>query len=69
MDDPPRLTTGSQIRWPHCHRLHPLIQPYADEGTDYARAMLFVECRGGKYYVGQAAACGHNEGDGGEEKR
>ena len=52
MDNPPRLQPGSQIRCPHCRRLHPLIKPYV-EGTEYTRAMLFVECRGRRYYAGQ----------------
>jgi hypothetical protein len=54
MDNPPRLQPGSQIRCPHCRRWHPAIKPY-DVGTEYTRAMLFVECRGGRYYVGQQA--------------
>jgi hypothetical protein len=53
MDNPPRLQLGSQVRCPHCRRWHLAIKPYA-EGTDYTRAMLFVECRGGRYYAGQA---------------
>ena len=52
MDNPPRLQPGSQVRCPHCRRWHPAIKPYT-EGTDYTRLMLFVECRGLRYYVGQ----------------
>lgn len=28
------------------------IKPYA-EGTEYTRRMLFMECRGQRYYAGQ----------------
>jgi hypothetical protein len=52
MDTPPRLQPGSQVRCPYCRRFHPAIKPYT-EGTDYTVLMLFVECVGLRYYVGQ----------------
>ena len=51
----PRLRPGVRVRCPQCRRFHPAIKPYA-EGTDYTRLMLFVECRGLRYYVGQLDA-------------
>ena len=54
MNSQPRLQPGVQVRCPRCRRPHPLIKPY-DSGTEYTLRMLFVECRGGRYYVGQEA--------------
>jgi len=58
--EPLPLGAGSQIRCPHCQHWHPLIKPYAD-GTDYTRAMLFFECRGGRYYAAQEGGPSRHE--------
>lgn len=52
MDNLPRLHPGLRIRCPHCRQWHPAIRPY-NVGTEYTQCMLFVECRGSRYYVGQ----------------
>jgi len=52
MNDPPHLQPGFQVRCPHCHRWHPAIKSY-DVGTEYTLRMLFVECQGLRYFVGQ----------------
>ena len=52
MDYRPALQPGSQIRCARCGRLHSLIKPY-DVGTDYTRAMLFVDCPRFSAYRGQ----------------
>ena len=44
---------GSQIRCPHCRRWHDVITVHT-EGTAYTVAMRYWECRGRRFYAGQA---------------
>jgi hypothetical protein len=53
MDDrAPRLRAGARVRCPHCRRWHQVFSAHT-EGTPYTRAMMYFECRGGRYYAGQ----------------
>jgi hypothetical protein len=51
MNEPP-LRVGDLVRCPHCRRWHPAVQGHT-EGTDYTQRMLYVECKGWRYYAGQ----------------
>jgi len=49
-----RLAVGDRIRCLHCPDWHSAERSPSDAGTDYARRMLYVRCRGDVYYAGQA---------------
>jgi len=51
MNEPP-LHPGDLVKCPHCRRWHHAIR-WQTEGTDYTLKMLYVECKGLRYYAGQ----------------
>jgi hypothetical protein len=48
----PALHVGDLVRCPHCRRWHPAIR-WHTEGTPYTQRMLYIECKGLRYYAGQ----------------
>jgi hypothetical protein len=52
---PHPLQPGSEIRCPHCHVWHPVIERN-EEGTEYTRAMMYWKCRGRDFYAGQVGS-------------
>jgi hypothetical protein len=59
MNEPP-LHVGDLVRCPHCRRWYPAIR-WHTEGTDYTLRMVYVECKGLHYYVGQAGLPSRHE--------
>jgi hypothetical protein len=45
------MQPGDELRCPHCHRWHKLIQRQT-EGTEYIKQMLYFQCGGQVYYGG-----------------
>ena len=50
---PQPLSSGQQLRCPHCARWHVITGYPGSEGTAYTLDMLFFDCREGRYYAGQ----------------
>ena len=46
------LHVGELVKCPRCRRWHPAIR-WHTEGTHYTVNMLYVVCRGQRYYAGQ----------------
>lgn len=63
---PALLAPGLSIRCEICGAWHTL-QHDAIESTPYANEMLYFECRGGRYYAGQAGDPSRHQARGGHE--
>ena len=46
------LKVRDLLRCPHCRRWHPVVK-WHSEGTAYTLRMLYFDCHGNRYYVGQ----------------
>lgn len=54
------LQAGDELRCPHCHRWHLLIQKHT-AGTDTTVRMLYFTCRGLDYFGGFVDAGSRHE--------
>ena len=59
MNEPP-LHVGDLVRCPHCRRWHPAVKGHT-AGTNYTLNILYVECKGLRYYAGQEGLSSRHE--------